>query len=91
MDRFVVRCRPRSRSEVSGLADGPSASALLCVLFFLMAYVYYGLVLLQPLLVRFAEKADDDDPARHCDAADVSAVDFAGNIVAAAGELPARF
>jgi len=68
-----------------------AASALLCALFFLMAYVYYGLVLLQPLLVRFAEKADDDGPARHCDAADVSAVDFAGNIVAAAGELPARF
>ena len=73
----------------------------LSALFFLMAYVYYGLVLLQPSLVNFT---DGGGGGRHTNAsaaaaadgsggggggcADAVGIDYAGNVLIASGELP---
>ena len=55
----------------------------LCTLFFLMAYVYYGLVLLQPSLVAAAlSSTTAPNASAACGAAPT---DYAGNVITAAG------
>jgi MFS family permease len=57
----------------------------LCALFFLMAYVYYGLVLLQPSLVAAVLTPTAPNASAACGAAPI---DYAGNVVTAAGAPP---
>jgi MFS family permease len=60
------------------------STLLLCALFFLMAYVYYGLVLLTPTLITLSGNstgsADGCKPPTN--------LDYLGSVVVSAGELP---
>jgi MFS family permease len=78
----------RKRKEDQGLmrlmsSDLRLSTLLLCALFFLMAYVYYGLVLLTPTLITLSGNSSTTD-----DCTPPTNLDYLGSVIVSAGELP---